>query len=153
MTPTLAANRTHRGSARGFTLIELLIAIAVVAILSSIAYPSYTDYVRRGQVQEAPANLADFRTHMEQYYQDNRTYANGANCGFAVPVAPAAKFFTYTCATASAGQAYTATATGSGGATTGLAYTVDQLNNQATTCTGCAWNFTGTQPSWVVRKP
>ena len=33
--------------AKGFTLIELMIAIVVVAILTSLALPSYNDYVLR----------------------------------------------------------------------------------------------------------
>ncbi|MDM0115270.1 type IV pilin protein [Variovorax sp. J22R133] len=136
----------------GFTLIELMITVAVIAILSTIAYPSYADYMRRGQLQEAPTNLADYRTRMEQYYQDNRSYASGSNCGVTLPATPTAKYFTYTCATANSGQTYTATATGSSGAVSGFAYTIDQLNTQASSCTSCAWNFSA-QNSWVLRKP
>jgi type IV pilus assembly protein PilE len=34
--------------ARGFSLIELMIVIVIVGVLSAIAWPSYQDYVRRG---------------------------------------------------------------------------------------------------------
>ncbi|MDM0115276.1 type IV pilin protein [Variovorax sp. J22R133] len=135
---------------RGFTLIELMIVVAVVAILSMIAVPSYTDYLRRGQVQEAPGALADYRTRMEQYYQDNRNYGTGGNCGVVIPTA---KYFDFTCnSDAATGQTYLATATGKGGQVAGLAYTVNQLNTQGTTCTSCAWNFSA-QNVWVLRKP
>jgi type IV pilus assembly protein PilE len=128
---------------------EVMITVAIVAILASIAMPAYQDYIRRGQVQEAPSNLSDFRVRMEQFYQDSRSYSVGGNCGAPLP---AGRYFNYACAIANGGQAYTATANGIG-LTAGLAYTVDQVNNQQTTCTGCAWNFAGTQTTWVVKKP
>lgn len=138
---------------RGFTLVEVMIVVAIVAILSMIAYPSYTEYLRRGQVQEAPATLLAYRSKLEQYYQDNRTYANGGNCAVPTPAAPEAEYFSYACSTSNGGQAYSATATGIGGAVTGLAYSIDQRNNRSSTCTGCAWNFSGPRSTWVLRKP
>ena len=140
----------------GFTLIELMIVVAIVAILMAVAVPGYSDYQRRGQAQEAPVNLAAFRAAMEQYYQDNRRYGTGTGttCGVTPPAAPTAKNFDYDCTSPTGGQSYTATATGkSGGLVSGLAYTVDQLNNQGTTCTSCAWNFSSAQTTWVTRKP
>ena len=59
----------------------------------------------------------------------------------------------YDCSISSGGQAYTATATGAGRSVTGLAYSIDQRNNRSSTCTGCAWNFSGVQSTWVLRKP
>lgn len=41
----------------GFTLIELMITVAIVGILSSIAYPNYTSYVQRGHRADARAGL------------------------------------------------------------------------------------------------
>jgi len=138
---------------RGFTLIEVMIVVAIVAILSLIAYPNYTDYLRRGHVQEAPATLLAYRAKMEQYYQDSRSYAKDGDCAIAKPAAPAVEYFRYDCSLSSSGQGYTATATGVGRTVTGLAYSIDQGNNRNTTCTGCAWNFSGVQNTWVLRKP
>lgn len=142
--------QTNRSRHTGFTLIEVMIVVAIIAILATIAIPNYSDYLRRGRAQEAVNALAASRTRMEQFYQDNRSYATGGACGVA---APAADSFTYACVIGNAGQSYTVTATGAGGLVNGLAYTVDQQNNQTTTCTGCAWNFSGVQTRWVTRKP
>ena len=84
--------------ARGFTLIEVVIAIAIVGILTAIALPQYSEYVRRSRIVEATNGLNDFRTRMEQFFQDNRSYANGVDCGVAVPPTDA---FAFSCGSAS----------------------------------------------------
>ncbi len=132
----------------GFTLIEVMIVVAIIGILAAVAYPSYSDYLRRGRAQDAPNTLADFRTRMEQFYQDNRNYGTGG-CGVATP---AADSFTYACALTNGGQGFTLTATGSHTLVTGLGYTVDETNARTTTCSGCVWAF-ATQNAWVTRKP
>ena len=118
-----------RSSARGFTLIELMITIAIVAILASVAMPSYTAYIQRSRVPTALDNLSAYYTRMEQRYQDSGNYANGVNCGAALPTLDR---FTISCALSSAGQGFTATATGSG-TLTGYAYTIDHQGVRRTT--------------------
>jgi len=145
--------------ARGFTLIELLIVVVVISVLASLAYPSYTDYVRRGQLQEAFANLSDYRVRMEQFYQDNRSYANGANCGASALPGGNVKYFGYTCtlnttAGAPAGQSYTMAAAGSSGGVVGFTFTINERNVRATTAIPTAW---GALPGdagirWVDKK-
>lgn len=58
--------RTPKFQARGFTLIELMIVVAVVAILSAIAYPSYAEYVRRGNRADARAGLLQAQQWLER---------------------------------------------------------------------------------------
>jgi len=64
---------------RGFTLIELLVAVAIVAILAAIAYPSYTKYVVKGNRAAAQAHLMDLAQAETQYFADARTYANSVS--------------------------------------------------------------------------
>jgi len=60
----------------GFTLIEVLITVAIIGILSAVAYPSYTDYVTQSNRTEAKRELARIANKMEQYYVDHRKYTD-----------------------------------------------------------------------------
>ncbi|HLT25462.1 MAG TPA: type IV pilin protein [Zeimonas sp.] len=123
--------------AHGFTLIELMIAVAIVAILASVALPSYRDYVRRGNIPEATAGLGQARITMEQWFQDNRTYV-GAPC-------PGnGRNFNFACNTAATTFSVTATGTGS---MAGFSYTIDQ-NNARTSST--PWGNGAT--CWIARS-
>jgi type IV pilus assembly protein PilE len=59
---------------RGFTLIELMIAVAIIGILSAIAYPAYQDYVRRSNRAEAQAILMENAQLFERFFTANNTY-------------------------------------------------------------------------------
>ena len=53
-------------SQQGFTLIEMMIVVAVIGILSAIAYPNYTEYVRRGHRADARAGLLQAAQWLER---------------------------------------------------------------------------------------
>lgn len=111
----------------GFTLIELMVVVAVVAILASVAMPNYTAYLQRSKVPPALDGLSSLATRMEQRYQDTGSYGSPA-CGATLPVVTN---FTISCTISAAGQAYTATATGSG-SMSGYSYSINQLGARAT---------------------
>lgn len=96
---------------RGFTLIEIMITVAILAIIASIALPSYRSYIERSRVPAALDALTIISAKMEMVYQDRNdgTYGPGPTCNVALGSAPD---FVLTCAPAGAG--YTATATGTG---------------------------------------
>ncbi|GEM_PF-291468 len=77
---------------RGFTLIEVMIVVAIVAILSAIALPSYSEYIKRGQIVEGITPLADMGAKMEQFYQDNRTYTDACKSKVAAEPAETSRF-------------------------------------------------------------
>jgi type IV pilus assembly protein PilE len=59
----------------GFTLIELMIAMAIVALLAVVAFPSYQSYIQRGIRSSGQQYLMDLVQREEQYFLDNRAYA------------------------------------------------------------------------------
>ena len=62
---------------RGFTLIELMVAVAIVAILATIAYPIYLHQLVEGRRSAAEATLMDIAQREQQYILDQRQYAAG----------------------------------------------------------------------------
>ena len=59
---------------RGFTLIELLVVLAIVALLSTLALPRYTQYVERNRQAVLAENLRLTRDALEQFYADRGRY-------------------------------------------------------------------------------
>lgn len=141
--------------ASGFTLIEVLIVVAVVAVLAAIALPNYQDYLLRGKLTEATANLSDVRLRLEKSYADNRRYGTAGVCGVPMPAVANQRYFTITCVSANAAgagdQTYTLTATGNAGQGMGaFTYTLNESNTRTSTITASGWNNSAT--CWVSKK-
>ncbi len=58
----------------GFTLIELMIVVVVVAVLSSLAYPSYREFVVKAKRTEGKAALLDAAQALERHFTNYNTY-------------------------------------------------------------------------------
>lgn len=100
-------------SNRGFTLIELMTVVAVVGILTAIALPSYSEYIRRGHRADARAGLLQAAQYLERAATANGVYPTSVGT-FALPATlswsgDAAK--RYTIAVAGTASTFTLTAT------------------------------------------
>jgi type IV pilus assembly protein PilE len=69
--------RIGKGSSHGgFTLIELMITVAIVAILTVIALPTYQQYIIRGKRSAAKSAMMDIANREQQFLLANRVYAD-----------------------------------------------------------------------------
>jgi type IV pilus assembly protein PilE len=103
--------------AKGFTLIELMIAVAVVAILGGIAYPSYQTYVKRAARAELRAAMLDTAQKQERYFSSNNAYLAIS----APPAAAPSGWVNYTGGTSISARKYDISVALSGG---GTGYTI-----------------------------
>lgn len=137
---TIRSARTFR--VQGFTLLELMVVVAIVALLASIALPSYQEYVARGFISGATSSISEIRTRAEQWFADKRTYqdSTATGVGFSCTPSGVAKHFTITCTTPTAAT-FTITATGTG-LMSGYTYDINQLGAKTSTTpksSGACW--------------
>ena len=52
---------------KGFSLIELMIVVAIIGILTMIAYPSYQDYVTKTKVAEAISLAGSYKSTIVEF--------------------------------------------------------------------------------------
>ena len=81
--PTRLPRRVNRmrtsKTASGFGLLELLIAVAIVGILATIAYPSYVSQVEKSRRTEAKSLLLRAANRQERFYSTTSPNSYAAN--------------------------------------------------------------------------
>lgn len=135
---------------KGFTLIEVMIVIAIIGLLAAIAIPQYNDYVTRARIPDATSGLAAKRVRLEQYFQDNRTYADAPDCADDAATSP---FFDFACDGTEDADSFNLTATGKG-SMAGFAFTIDQAGARTSTVSEAleANGWAGNENCWISRK-
>ena len=93
-----------------YTLTEILVALALVAILTAVAIPSYRDYIVRTNRSEATDALLNAARCQEQLYAK----FNAFNANACEGVSPGG-LYTVTITTSNSNQNFVATATPSSG--------------------------------------
>jgi len=114
---------------QGFTLIEVLIVLGIVAVLAAIAFPAYTNQVRKGHRADAQAFLMDVANREQQYLLDARSYSVGstaiATLNMTVPDT-VANFYTVGVAAGATTPSFLITATPKGSQVPDGSLTLDQ---------------------------
>ena len=68
----------------GVTLMELMIVVAIIAMISAYAYPSYTQFVVRAKRAIGTSSLMQIADRQQQFFMDNKRYATTlTNLGYA----------------------------------------------------------------------
>lgn len=63
------------GGSKGFTLVEVVVTVAIVALLATVAVPSYRNYVLRTNRTVAKSALVDLAARQETYFVNYKRYA------------------------------------------------------------------------------
>ena len=70
-----------RQTQQGVTLMELMIVVAIIGILTAIAYPNYQEYSKNARRTDAQGALTGLASAMERHFTANNSYLGAAAAG------------------------------------------------------------------------
>jgi type IV pilus assembly protein PilE len=97
---------TFARSQAGFNLLELMIVVAIIGILTGLAYTSYTDSAVKSRRKAATACLNEMGQVMERFYTTNLTYTGATPPATMTCRVDLGNFYTFTATPAASGRAY-----------------------------------------------
>lgn len=94
----MKTERVCRCRARGFTLIELIVAVAVVTILLTIAYPVYREQMMQGRRADGRALLLAAAQNEQRFFSRNNSYTTNVTTDLNMSALSPDGFYTLTVA-------------------------------------------------------
>ncbi len=64
---------------KGFTLIELMIAVAIIAIIATIAIPAYNGYIHNAKMVEGQDSIVTLQLAQLEFFEENGFFFVGGN--------------------------------------------------------------------------
>ncbi len=61
---------------KGFTLVELLVSIAIIGLLSTVVFASYSQAQKKARIARRVSDLKQVQTALAYYYAVNKSYPN-----------------------------------------------------------------------------
>jgi type IV pilus assembly protein PilE len=86
--PRPDTGKVVRAHARGVTLVELLVVLTVLAIITGVAFPTFTQAMRKSRRADAMAALTAVMQAQERYRANNASYYQGSGGVSTLPGAP-----------------------------------------------------------------
>lgn len=118
----------------GFSLIEMMVVLAIIVILTALAFPNFTKQIEQTRRTEATTALLEYALQFEEFYGTNYTYT-GADTFYGLSSNPSTEnnYYQLSSDIDEDGDGFTITATAQGtqaGDTSCLTLTIDNIGQK-----------------------